>query len=113
MPQRCLYEVLGIERTADDDVIKKAYRKQALVWHPGELLLPPAAADPPCWLPHKQLSSKVITTSSLYFCSFASSSSNTIQAGSGVTGLWLYSLPPSAALEQQRPKTAPLLPIAC
>lgn len=35
MPQRCLYEVLGCERTADDDAIKKAYRKQALVWHPG------------------------------------------------------------------------------
>jgi hypothetical protein len=60
MPQRCLYEVLGIERTAEDDVIKKAYRKQALVWHPGELLLA-AAADPPCWLPHKQLSSKNFT----------------------------------------------------
>lgn len=32
---RCLYEVLGVERSADDDVIKKAYRKMALVWHPG------------------------------------------------------------------------------
>lgn len=38
MPQRCLYEVLGIERTADDAEIKKAYRKQALVWHPGEAI---------------------------------------------------------------------------
>jgi preprotein translocase subunit Sec63 len=51
MPQRCLYEVLGIERTADDDIIKKAYRKQALIWHPGEkpllqaLLLAAAAVD--------------------------------------------------------------------
>lgn len=36
MVQRCLYEVLGVERTADDDAIKKAYRKQALVWHPGK-----------------------------------------------------------------------------
>jgi len=36
MPARCLYDVLGIERSADDDAIKKAYRKQALVWHPGE-----------------------------------------------------------------------------
>jgi DnaJ family protein A protein 5 len=35
MPQRCLYDVLGIEKTADDADIKKAYRKQALVWHPG------------------------------------------------------------------------------
>jgi DnaJ family protein A protein 5 len=35
MPQRCLYDVLGIEKTADDSEIKKAYRKQALVWHPG------------------------------------------------------------------------------
>ena len=34
-PARCLYEVLDVERDADDDVLKKAYRKQALVWHPG------------------------------------------------------------------------------
>jgi hypothetical protein len=34
---RCLYEVLGVERDADDDAIKKAYRKMALVWHPGGL----------------------------------------------------------------------------
>lgn len=33
---RCLYEVLGIERSADDDAIKKAYRKQALIWHPDK-----------------------------------------------------------------------------
>jgi hypothetical protein len=32
---RCLYEILGVERDADDDVLKKAYRKQALIWHPG------------------------------------------------------------------------------
>lgn len=36
---RCLYEVLGVERTADDDVIKKAYRKAALIWHPGAVQL--------------------------------------------------------------------------
>eukprot|EP00878_Enallax_costatus_P030206 GHUV01032870.1.p1 GENE.GHUV01032870.1~~GHUV01032870.1.p1 ORF type:complete len:202 (+),score=69.47 GHUV01032870.1:343-948(+) len=33
---RCLYEVLGVDKTADDDAIKKAYRKQALVWHPDK-----------------------------------------------------------------------------
>lgn len=33
--QRCLYEVLGVEQEADEDVIKKAYRKMALTWHPG------------------------------------------------------------------------------
>jgi DnaJ-class molecular chaperone len=32
---RCLYEVLEVDKNADDDVIKKAYRKLALVWHPG------------------------------------------------------------------------------
>ena len=30
----CYYEVLGIERTADGDVIKKAYRTLALKYHP-------------------------------------------------------------------------------
>jgi hypothetical protein len=34
---RCLYEVLGVEKDADDDALKRAYRKQALVWHPGEV----------------------------------------------------------------------------
>ncbi len=28
------YKVLGVERAADADAIKKAYRKQALEWHP-------------------------------------------------------------------------------
>lgn len=37
MVMRCLYEVLGVDKTADDDAIKKAYRKAALVWHPGVL----------------------------------------------------------------------------
>ena len=27
---RCHYEVLGVERTADQDMLKKAYRKLAL-----------------------------------------------------------------------------------
>ncbi|CAG8632849.1 14578_t:CDS:2, partial [Acaulospora colombiana] len=28
------YKILGVERSADDDAIKKAYKKQALKWHP-------------------------------------------------------------------------------
>ena len=32
---RCHYEVLGINRDANNDEIKKAYRKLALQWHPG------------------------------------------------------------------------------
>ena len=30
-----LYDVLGVDPSAEPDEIKKAYRKQALVWHPG------------------------------------------------------------------------------
>ncbi|KAJ1483674.1 DnaJ domain-containing protein, partial [Baffinella frigidus] len=33
---RCLYEILGIERDADADAIKAAYRKAALKWHPDK-----------------------------------------------------------------------------
>jgi len=32
--KRCYYEVLGVERDADGEVIKKAYRKLALQYHP-------------------------------------------------------------------------------
>lgn len=32
---KCLYEILDVTRDAEDDVIKKAYRKLALQWHPG------------------------------------------------------------------------------
>lgn len=30
------YKILGIEKNANDDQIKKAYRKKALLHHPGE-----------------------------------------------------------------------------
>ena len=33
--QRCYYEVLAVDKKAEPDEIKKAYRKAALVWHPG------------------------------------------------------------------------------
>jgi molecular chaperone DnaJ len=32
--KRCYYEVLGVERTCDDETIKKSYRKLALQYHP-------------------------------------------------------------------------------
>eukprot|EP00197_Chlamydomonas_leiostraca_P011154 CAMPEP_0202861290 /NCGR_PEP_ID=MMETSP1391-20130828/2745_1 /ASSEMBLY_ACC=CAM_ASM_000867 /TAXON_ID=1034604 /ORGANISM="Chlamydomonas leiostraca, Strain SAG 11-49" /LENGTH=114 /DNA_ID=CAMNT_0049540657 /DNA_START=164 /DNA_END=504 /DNA_ORIENTATION=- len=33
-PSRDFYKILGVDRGADDATIKKAYRKQALKWHP-------------------------------------------------------------------------------
>ena len=33
----CHYVVLGVERDADDDTIKKSYRKMALKWHPDKV----------------------------------------------------------------------------
>ena len=32
---RCLYEILDVARDVEEDAIKKAYRRQALIWHPG------------------------------------------------------------------------------
>ena len=37
-PGKCLYEILNTSKDAEEDEIKKAYRKQALIWHPGEPL---------------------------------------------------------------------------
>src|ERR1700743_1615341 len=34
MAKRCYYEVLEVERTADDGVLKTAFRKLAMKWHP-------------------------------------------------------------------------------
>eukprot|EP00959_Pyramimonas_sp_CCMP1952_P340450 7131032-Pyramimonas_sp.AAC.2 len=30
------YDILNIKRDADEDAIKKAYRKQAMKWHPDK-----------------------------------------------------------------------------
>ncbi|KAJ2895548.1 hypothetical protein IWW38_002276, partial [Coemansia aciculifera] len=36
MSRTCYYELLGVLRNADDSELKKAYRKQALIWHPDK-----------------------------------------------------------------------------
>ncbi|KAJ2707329.1 hypothetical protein FB645_000840 [Coemansia sp. IMI 203386] len=36
MPKTCYYELLGVARNATDSDLKKAYRKQALIWHPDK-----------------------------------------------------------------------------
>ncbi|XP_062548731.1 dnaJ homolog subfamily C member 21 [Armigeres subalbatus] len=42
---KCHYEVLNVDRTANDDEIKKAYRKLALRWHPDKNLDSPEEAN--------------------------------------------------------------------
>ena len=37
-PMKCHYEVLGVDLDANNDDLKKAYRKLALKWHPGIFL---------------------------------------------------------------------------
>src|ERR671934_1719496 len=34
MAKRCYYDVLGVERTADESELKSAFRKLAMQWHP-------------------------------------------------------------------------------
>src|ERR671937_127257 len=34
MAKRCYYDVLGVERTADESELKSAFRKLAMKWHP-------------------------------------------------------------------------------
>src|ERR1041385_2214213 len=34
MAKRCYYDVLGVERTAEESELKAAFRKLAMKWHP-------------------------------------------------------------------------------
>ncbi|MFT5018196.1 MAG: molecular chaperone DnaJ, partial [Limisphaerales bacterium] len=36
MAKKDYYEVLGVEKDADDNQVKKAYRKKAMKYHPDQ-----------------------------------------------------------------------------
>ena len=39
MAEKSYYDILGVDKNASADEIKKAYRKLALRWHPGIIYL--------------------------------------------------------------------------
>lgn len=41
---QCYYDVLEVGRDADDDTLKKSYRKKALQWHPDKNIANEVAA---------------------------------------------------------------------
>lgn len=36
MTKKCYYQILHIDKNADQDKIKKAYKKLAMKWHPDK-----------------------------------------------------------------------------
>jgi molecular chaperone DnaJ len=45
MSKRCYYEVLSVERTANDEQLKKSFRRLAMKFHPDRCPDDPAAQD--------------------------------------------------------------------